>query len=64
MVNGHEITLVRDGRMDKNAMRHALVSPKDLDEALRQQAGGVPLDEVERAVLERDGKLSIVKRRP
>ncbi|WP_371287198.1 YetF domain-containing protein [Variovorax sp. YR750] len=55
---------MRDGRMDKNAMRHALVSPKDLDEALRQQAGGVPLDEVERAVLERDGKLSIVKRRP
>ncbi len=46
-----------------NAMRHALVSRKDLDEALRQQGGGVSLDEVECAVLERDGKLSIVKRR-
>ena len=43
-------------------MCHALVSRKDLDEALRQQAGGVPLGEVERAVLESDGKLSIVKR--
>ncbi len=63
LINGHEITLVRDSRMDENAMRHALVSRKDLDEALRQQAGGVPLDEIERAVLERDGKLSVVKRR-
>ncbi|NVM90562.1 uncharacterized membrane protein YcaP (DUF421 family) [Variovorax sp. SG517] len=63
LINGHEITLVRDGRMDYDAMRHALVSRKDLDEALRQQAGGVRLDEVERAVLERDGKLSIVRRR-
>jgi uncharacterized membrane protein YcaP (DUF421 family) len=35
---------------------------KDLDEALRQQAGGMPLAEVESAVLERDGKLSIIKR--
>ncbi|MDR6519600.1 uncharacterized membrane protein YcaP (DUF421 family) [Variovorax paradoxus] len=63
LVNGHKITLVRDGRLDEKAMHHALVSHKDIDEALRQQGGGVSLDEVECAVLERDGKLSIVKRR-
>ncbi|KQW54148.1 hypothetical protein ASC92_22730 [Variovorax sp. Root411] len=63
LVNGHEITLVRNGEMDEDAMRHALVSRKDLDQAMRQQAKGAPLDEVERAVLERDGKLSILKRR-
>ena len=61
--NGHKITLVRDGSLDEKAMHHALVSHKDIDEALRQQGGGVSLDEVECAVLERDGKLSIVKRR-
>jgi uncharacterized membrane protein YcaP (DUF421 family) len=29
---------------------------------LRQQAGGMPLAEVESAVLERDGELGIIKR--
>lgn len=30
---GHTITLVRDGKMDEDAMRQALVSRKDLEEA-------------------------------
>lgn len=62
LVDGREIVLVRDGHMDRKNMRKALVSRKNLQEAMRQQIGNAGLAEVSRAILERDGKLTIIRR--
>jgi uncharacterized membrane protein YcaP (DUF421 family) len=61
-VNGREIVLVRDGHVNEGAMRRALVSRSNLEEAMRQQLGNADLDKVACAFLERDGKLTVVKR--
>lgn len=42
-------------------MERALVTQRNLEEAMRQQIGGGGLVEVSRAILERDGKLTIIK---
>ena len=59
-VNGREIELVRDGRVDAAAMRQALVSEKNLCEAVRQAIGDKKVSDVKRAILERDGKLTVI----
>ena len=59
-VNGREIELVRDGRVDAAAMRQALVSEKNLCEAVRQTIGDKNVSDVKRAILERDGKLTVI----
>ncbi len=65
LVSGDKRLLVRDGRRDESEMRKALVTPRDIDEALRKRAGdeSAPL---ERAVLERDGEITVKlsERRP
>jgi len=62
LVNGREIVLVEDGVVDEEAMRSALVSSSNLAEAVRQQLGDAQIEAVARAVLERDGKLTVVKK--
>lgn len=58
LVDGRERELVSHGRHDPEQMRKALVTPRDLDEAVRKKTGDetTPL---ERAVLERDGQLTV-----
>lgn len=63
LVNGREIVLVKDGQVDEQAMQSALVSRSNLAEAMRQQLGDVGIEAVARAVLERDGKLTVVERK-
>jgi len=60
VVNGREITLVRDGHLDQGAMREALVSRRNLDEAIRQRLGNADISSVRLAMLERDGKITVV----
>ena len=58
LVSGDKRELVRDGRRDEAEMRKALISGRDLDEAVRDRLG----DEnrpLRRAVLERDGRITI-----
>lgn len=62
LVNGREIVLVDKGHIDESAMRHALVSQRNLEEAIRQQLGDATLADVGRVLLERDGKLTVIKR--
>lgn len=62
LVNGREIVLMRNGHVDEDAMQRALVSQSNLEEAIRQQVGKAELADVDYAVLERDGKLTILKR--
>jgi uncharacterized membrane protein YcaP (DUF421 family) len=63
MVNGHTIVLVRNGRVDEQAMREALVTREDLDRSMREQIASSDLAQVRRAILEKNGHLSIVRRR-
>jgi uncharacterized membrane protein YcaP (DUF421 family) len=65
LVSGDKRVLVRDGRRDESEMRKALITPRDMDEAVRKRSGdeAVPVDA---AVLERDGEITVklAERRP
>jgi uncharacterized membrane protein YcaP (DUF421 family) len=60
LVKGRPRLLVREGRVDREAMRQAGVSEQDLEQAVRLQAGEPDLSRVRQARLERDGSISIV----
>lgn len=60
VVSGHEIELVRNGRVDDLAMRRALLTERNLAEAIRQKMGARPLKDVALAMLERDGKITVI----
>ena len=60
LVNGPEIELVRDGQIDPAAMRRALLTDRNLHEAIRQSIGNKAISDVALAVLETDGKVSVV----
>jgi uncharacterized membrane protein YcaP (DUF421 family) len=58
LVSGDKRELVRDGMRDQEEMAKALITARDLDEAVRDKLG----DEsraVRRAVLERDGRVTV-----
>ena len=63
LVSGQEILLVRDGQVDPAAMRRALLTERNLAEAIRQKLGDAGVAEVARAVLERDGRITVIGRR-
>jgi uncharacterized membrane protein YcaP (DUF421 family) len=60
LVKGRATLLVRDGQVDREAMRRAGVSDRDLEQAVRLQAGATDLTLVRQARLERDGSISVV----
>lgn len=59
IVTGHERVLVDRGVKDEQAMQAALISEGDLREAMRKRFGDDALEQLERAVLERDGAVSL-----
>jgi uncharacterized membrane protein YcaP (DUF421 family) len=63
LVTGHERVLIHDGKRDPRQMRKALVTHRDLDEAIRK-ATGDERTEVECAMLERDGAVTVKPRHP
>jgi uncharacterized membrane protein YcaP (DUF421 family) len=56
-----EIVVVRDGRMNRRAMRSELLSETELRALLREQ-GIEDLAEVKQAAVEGDGELSVIRR--
>jgi len=62
LVSGHERELVRAGVADARAMRLALITRHELEQAVRQKTGQEDIRRIERAVLERDGQLTVVPR--
>ena len=60
VVSGNEVVLVRAGRRDERALERALVTQKDLEEAVRKKTGTEDVSKVERAVLERNGEITVV----
>ncbi len=59
---GQPISLARDGRLDSQAMRRVGVSTGDVEESARL-SGMDRLDQLQTAILERSGKISIIKRK-
>jgi uncharacterized membrane protein YcaP (DUF421 family) len=62
LVKGSATPIIKDGRISRANMRRAHMSPDDLDEDLREKGIIDPADVAE-ARLERDGKLSVIKKR-
>lgn len=62
LISGTERLLVKDGRKDRHQMRAGLISDRDLEEALRKKDDNATLEKVARAVLERNGEITITLR--
>jgi len=58
MISGDKRALVQGGCRDEDAMRKALITVRDLDEAVRSKTGD-ETSPVERAILERDGGITV-----
>ena len=58
LISGDKRELVHDGRLDQREMDKALVTRRDLDEAVRKKTGDEAAP-VERAILERDGSITV-----
>ena len=63
LVKGGETELVHDGRVRQEAMRHHHISKHDLEEAMRLNGQTTDVEEVQTAWLERNGDISVIKRR-
>jgi uncharacterized membrane protein YcaP (DUF421 family) len=61
LVKGHDTVLVRDGKVDRQALMSAHMSSDDLAQDLRQQ-GVDEIDKVKEARLERSGKVSVIRK--
>lgn len=60
VVKGRPRTLVEDGEIKWDGMRGGHISEKDLQSALRENAGIEDVSRVKRAILERSGSISVV----
>ena len=59
VIEGVPVVLASDGRLYEDVLRRQLVSRNDFDEALRQN-GELRLEDVRLAILETDGRISVV----
>jgi uncharacterized membrane protein YcaP (DUF421 family) len=60
VVNGREVTPVRDGHWDRHPMCQASVPRRNLEEAIRQKVGDAQPSSVHLAIPERDGKITLI----
>lgn len=63
MLDGVPTILVREGKANEHALRRSRVELEEILEAARSTQGLSALDEIEFAILEVDGKISIIPRR-
>lgn len=61
VIAGREIVVIRDGQLDRKAMRRALLTERNLSEAVRQKLGASDFSRVTLALLERDGKITVIE---
>ncbi len=59
-VSGTNRELLRDGHPDRPALRKGLITDCDLTDAVRQKTGREDWSGVHRAVLERDGRITVI----
>jgi uncharacterized membrane protein YcaP (DUF421 family) len=60
LVKGNAVLLIKDGAIQEEGMRRASITSSDLAQALRLQTNQSDPAKVERAYLERNGKISII----
>jgi uncharacterized membrane protein YcaP (DUF421 family) len=63
-IDGLPTVLVKNGKEFSDRMKKARVDREDILEAARRSQGLASFDEIEHAVLERDGDISIVPKKP
>lgn len=63
LLQGVPTVLVRNGRIDRHALRRARVDEEEILAAGRQKQGVANMDEIEHAVLETDSGISVIPRR-
>ena len=61
LVKGRSTMLVRDGRVDHEALRESGVSEQDLEQAIRLEIGETEPSRVRLACLERNGSISVIR---
>jgi uncharacterized membrane protein YcaP (DUF421 family) len=62
-IKGERSCLYSDGRIDRKNMKRARISDKDLLEGLRLKINDESLDQVEKIFIERNGEISVVKKK-
>jgi uncharacterized membrane protein YcaP (DUF421 family) len=62
VIEGEPIVLARDGKLFERVLRRELVSENDFNEALRQN-GELTMEDVALALLETDGRISVVPKK-
>jgi uncharacterized membrane protein YcaP (DUF421 family) len=61
LVKGHTTLLIKNGKVERQALKEAHMSNDDLEQDLREQ-GADDASQVKEARLERNGKLSVIKK--
>ena len=61
-IDGVERPLIVNGVIDERNMRLGLITHRDLAEAVRRSIGMQPIDAVALALLERDGRITVIPR--
>lgn len=62
IVKGEPRLLYKDGTLDENELRRSLLSKKDLLEGIHTNGNVDDIDETRKVYLERDGKISVVRK--
>jgi uncharacterized membrane protein YcaP (DUF421 family) len=62
LIKGNAKIIYKDGRIIRNNMKRFFITDKDLIEEIRLQGNVESLDEIKSAYVERDGKISIIKK--
>ena len=60
LVKGNPVLLITDGKIQRQGVRQAGLSPHDLEQALRLQAQQTDASKVQLAYLERNGNISVI----
>lgn len=64
LVGGTQREVYSDGAFNQHEMEGALVSRTDIEESVRQKAGSRSMDSVDAAILERNGEISVIRKKP
>ena len=62
-VKGQRVLLIKDGHVNHGGLRRASITTADLEQALREHTGQTDPARVQRAYLERSGKISVMPSR-
>ncbi|MBT2339886.1 MULTISPECIES: DUF421 domain-containing protein [Pseudomonas] len=60
LIDGGPTIIVEDGRILRGRMRHARLVEEDIMEAARSSQGIETLDQIKFAIIERNGKISVI----